>query len=279
MHRGDALPFWQQACAEDRPQRLRPAAADRSVLLRRQRRLGVQRARPALRRGPARRRRSRSRARLLLPRLRGALPAGCVNLLDGRRRRRPIRARSTCGCCCAKAGPNLLEMPEPDLYARACRHGWTLRVREAVRRRDDARPRIDRRRLAARAGLLRVRRRRRAMAPRAVAGARRPALPAEPLPASSRFPAGPFVMGADRARDPQAFDNERWSATRGEGTVDVPTFLHRASRSHRRAVRGLRAATGWSVDGRALDGAADSSGDASCRGPTRWPTAAGSRRR
>jgi formylglycine-generating enzyme required for sulfatase activity len=35
---------------------------------------------------------------------------------------------------------------------------------------------------------------------------------------------GPFVMGADRARDPQAFDNERWSAGAGEGTVHVETF-------------------------------------------------------
>jgi formylglycine-generating enzyme required for sulfatase activity len=35
---------------------------------------------------------------------------------------------------------------------------------------------------------------------------------------------GPFVMGADRARDPQAFDNERWSSSMGEGTVHVPTF-------------------------------------------------------
>ena len=36
--------------------------------------------------------------------------------------------------------------------------------------------------------------------------------------------AGPFTMGADPARDPEAFDNERWSPAAGEGTVIVPTF-------------------------------------------------------
>ncbi len=32
-------------------------------------------------------------------------------------------------------------------------------------------------------------------------------------------------MGADKARDPMAFDNERWSAAEAEGRVDVPAFL------------------------------------------------------
>jgi len=38
-------------------------------------------------------------------------------------------------------------------------------------------------------------------------------------------PAGPFIMGADPARDPMAFDNERWSAALAQGTVDLPAFL------------------------------------------------------
>jgi formylglycine-generating enzyme required for sulfatase activity len=38
------------------------------------------------------------------------------------------------------------------------------------------------------------------------------------------IPAGPFMMGSDRARDPLAFDIERWSPSRAQGTVDVPTF-------------------------------------------------------
>ena len=38
-------------------------------------------------------------------------------------------------------------------------------------------------------------------------------------------PAGPFTMGADPAIDPRAFDNEKWSPTQGEGTVDLPAFF------------------------------------------------------
>lgn len=37
-------------------------------------------------------------------------------------------------------------------------------------------------------------------------------------------PGGPFSMGADRSRDPDAFDNERWPSSSGQGIVDVPTF-------------------------------------------------------
>ena len=38
-------------------------------------------------------------------------------------------------------------------------------------------------------------------------------------------PAGPFIMGADPARDPMAFHNERWSPAHGQGTVELPAFL------------------------------------------------------
>jgi len=39
------------------------------------------------------------------------------------------------------------------------------------------------------------------------------------------IPGGPFTMGADPAVDPRAFDNEKWSPSTGEGTVDVPAFF------------------------------------------------------
>ncbi len=44
------------------------------------------------------------------------------------------------------------------------------------------------------------------------------------LPEFVEIAEGSFVMGADRRRDPQAFDNEQWPASDGEGTVHVPTF-------------------------------------------------------
>jgi hypothetical protein len=52
--------------------------------------------------------------------------AGCVNLLDpatiSEAAPRPLDFR----LLLREAGPNLLDMPEPDLYARACTHGWTF---------------------------------------------------------------------------------------------------------------------------------------------------------
>jgi formylglycine-generating enzyme required for sulfatase activity len=49
-------------------------------------------------------------------------------------------------------------------------------------------------------------------------------LPADELLGFVEIPAGPFVMGSDKAADPLAFDNERWSATRAQGMVDLPAF-------------------------------------------------------
>lgn len=45
-----------------------------------------------------------------------------------------------------------------------------------------------------------------------------------PLPDFVEIPAGPFTMGADPAVDPRAFDNEKWSRSASEGTVDLPAF-------------------------------------------------------
>ena len=39
------------------------------------------------------------------------------------------------------------------------------------------------------------------------------------------IPAGPFSMGADPTTDSEAFDNERWSATAAQGTVDLPAYF------------------------------------------------------
>ena len=49
-------------------------------------------------------------------------------------------------------------------------------------------------------------------------------LPDEELLGFVESPAGPFIMGSDRASDPLAFDIERWSPTAAQGTVDVATF-------------------------------------------------------
>jgi formylglycine-generating enzyme required for sulfatase activity len=50
-------------------------------------------------------------------------------------------------------------------------------------------------------------------------------LPDEDLLGFVEIPAGPFLMGSDPARDPLAFDIERWSTTEVQGTVDLPAFF------------------------------------------------------
>jgi formylglycine-generating enzyme required for sulfatase activity len=66
-------------------------------------------------------------------------------------------------------------------------------------------------------------------------------------------PGGPFTMGADPARDPDAFDNERWPSPSGEGIVDVATFY---IARHEVTVGAFSefARSGWRVDPRALSG-------------------------
>jgi formylglycine-generating enzyme required for sulfatase activity len=50
-------------------------------------------------------------------------------------------------------------------------------------------------------------------------------LPADELLGFVEIPAGPFLMGSDPARDPLAYDNERWPGTAGQATVDLPAFF------------------------------------------------------
>lgn len=49
-------------------------------------------------------------------------------------------------------------------------------------------------------------------------------LPDEPLLGFVEIPAGPFPMGSNPLIDPMAFENERWSETRRQGSVDLPQF-------------------------------------------------------
>lgn len=68
--------------------------------------------------------------------------------------------------------------------------------------------------------------------------------------------AGPFWMGADRARDPQALDNERWSPAQTEGSVDLPLFYIARHEVTVAQFAAFVKATSWKVDPRALTGAA-----------------------
>ena len=128
-HRGDTLPFWEQACAEDRPQACARLIQIESnycgdnagwacnELGRHYREGTIVSADPALALG------------FLSQACELRFQAGCVNLLHQQPRTTHTRADPRAldlRLLLREAGPNLLEMPEPELYARACDHGWTF---------------------------------------------------------------------------------------------------------------------------------------------------------
>ena len=128
-HRGDTVPFWEQACAEGRTQ-----ACERLVRIEtnycgdnagwacnelgRHHREGT-----VVAADPERALAYFAQACEL------RFQAGCVNLLDPASRVRADPRALDLRLLLREAGPNLLDMPEPMLYARACDHGWSFACR------------------------------------------------------------------------------------------------------------------------------------------------------
>jgi hypothetical protein len=125
-HTGDSLPFWQQACEEGRP-----TGCDRLLQLEAMycgdnsgwacNELGAQYAQGTPADADAERALTYfSRACEL------RFQAGCLNLLSAgpyaQAPPRPLDLR----LLLREGGKNLLEMPEPELYARACEHDWAF---------------------------------------------------------------------------------------------------------------------------------------------------------
>jgi hypothetical protein len=126
MHRGDSLPFWVQACAEDKPR-----ACER--LLRIEGSYCADNAGWACNELGLHYTEGRivgadpDRAFAYFARAcEGRYQPGCVNMLDAstpaRTDPRPFDLR----LLLREGGPNLLEMPEPELKQRACKHGWSF---------------------------------------------------------------------------------------------------------------------------------------------------------
>jgi hypothetical protein len=123
-HIGDSLPFWQQACAENRPnacRRLlqveRSYCDDNSGWACNE--LGAHYAEGRIVSAD-----STIAAGFFARACELRFQAACVNLLDAREiSHAPPRAFDL-RLLVREGGLNLLEMPERDLYARACEHGW-----------------------------------------------------------------------------------------------------------------------------------------------------------
>jgi TPR repeat protein len=125
-HTGDSLPFWQQACEEDRPtgcKRLIQLEAmycgDSSAWACNE--LGRQYATGTVTEAdPDRALGYFSRACEL------RFQAGCLNLLSAGRYEQAPPKPLDLRLLLREGGKNLMDMPEPELYARACEHAWTF---------------------------------------------------------------------------------------------------------------------------------------------------------
>lgn len=123
-HQGDTIPFWQQACAENRSQ-----ACARLIQLESNycgdnagwacNELGIHYLDDTV---------VAADPELALSYFSQAcelrFQAGCVNLLDQTEVSQAPPRSLDLRLLLREGGPNLLEMPERELYARACQHGW-----------------------------------------------------------------------------------------------------------------------------------------------------------
>jgi hypothetical protein len=126
MHRGDSLPFWQQACSDGRLQ-----ACERL--------LQIEASYCSDNAGWACNELGRhytegrlvsedhDRAFAYFSRAcETRFQPGCVNLLDAAPPATAYPRAVDLRLLLREGGPNLVDMPEPELYGRACRHGWTF---------------------------------------------------------------------------------------------------------------------------------------------------------
>ena len=82
-------------------------------------------------------------------------------------------------------------------------------------------------------------------------------LPDDALLGFVEIAAGPFSLGADPTTDPEAFDNERWSATAARGTVDLPAYFIGRYEVTVAQFAAFVAATGLPADPQALEAPPD----------------------
>lgn len=133
MHRGDSVPFWQRACAEGRPNACARLVAIESSYC------GDNAGWACNELGG-----HYGEGRLVAADTERALSyfskacelrfqAACFNLLDPQRFTAAAPRIFDLRLLLREGGPNLMEMPEPDLYARACAHGWTYACDKGTR--------------------------------------------------------------------------------------------------------------------------------------------------
>ena len=131
-HRGDTVPFWEQACAEGRRNACERLLQIESTYCGDNSGWACNELGRHYREGMG----TAADAELALGYFSRAcelrFQAGCVNLLAPRSLRRANPRAFDLRLLLREGGPNLMEMPEPDLYARACDHRWTFACQRAA---------------------------------------------------------------------------------------------------------------------------------------------------
>ncbi len=125
-HRGDTIPFWERACADGRRNACERLARIESSYCSDNSgwacnelgRLTIEGAFPS------------AEPELAVSYFSKAcelrFQAGCVNLLEPERARQANPRALDLRLLLREGGTNLMDMPETDLYARACEHGWSF---------------------------------------------------------------------------------------------------------------------------------------------------------
>ncbi len=125
-HTGDSVPFWQQACAQNKPNACRRLlqleatyCGDNSAWACNE--LGIHYREGKL---------VTADATLAIANFAKAcelrLHAGCMNMLNASELRHDDPRELDLRLLLREGGQNLMQMPAVDLYARACDHGWTF---------------------------------------------------------------------------------------------------------------------------------------------------------
>lgn len=125
-HRGDKIPFWEQACANGRRNACENLVRIESTYCGDNSGWACNElARHTMAGNPELALTYFSRA------CEARFSAGCVNLLTPESARRANPRALDLRLLLREGGANLMEMPESELYARACDHGWTFACEEA----------------------------------------------------------------------------------------------------------------------------------------------------
>jgi hypothetical protein len=132
-HRGDRIPFWEQACAEGRRHACERLLQIESTYCGDRSGWACNELGRHYLEGKVTARDSELALEYHARACELRFSAGCVNLLAPESLSRANPRALDLRLLLREGGANLMEMPEPDLYSRACDHGWTFACRSATR--------------------------------------------------------------------------------------------------------------------------------------------------